>query len=420
MVAQVCTLLQSKTINHHFSKILAENSFLADYFILAKHCRRTQLFNTFGGMSEAEENLFDQGCQQALQTLLPAMVKMIKSSEEYAIQLEGAMLKRMEREVADRDAEKETGTKKTTKRKLSVKQPESFFETDRLSFIQGEGLQRFMASLPFGIMRLDRTFGVILFSCLCQLFESWIKESLGAAQVLLAADGEVAPTEKSTAATTVRIIVTVDEDSEVHRFVGSGACAYSKHASKRLKRLEQIKQQREKEYKPLKSSHERELKTVKSSLLLLRHFGVLRKFIPPIHDKSYDSPVMVARDKGGLLYVAPKFLILGMALMKRIRASISKKVISSLGRESQKLAYKHVLSDESLESLFKSKVKELETELSKEFDDRAVKWVWQKVVDFAFHARSAVEWNKYRAEKTDRTAGKEKKMGVRELLKGST
>jgi hypothetical protein len=44
--------------------------------------------------------------------------------------------------------------------------------------------------------------------------------------------------------------------------------------------------------------------------------------------------------------------------------------------------------------------------------------VFKRVVDYAFHARSAVEWRKYKAAKTDRTTGKSKKMGIRKQLKG--
>jgi hypothetical protein len=40
------------------------------------------------------------------------------------------------------------------------------------------------------------------------------------------------------------------------------------------------------------------------------------------------------------------------------------------------------------------------------------------LVEYAFHARSNVEWKKYKKENTDRTAGKEKKMGQWEYLKG--
>ncbi len=41
-----------------------------------------------------------------------------------------------------------------------------------------------------------------------------------------------------------------------------------------------------------------------------------------------------------------------------------------------------------------------------------------RIVDYAFHARSAIEWHKYQAKKTDRTSAKEKKMSVRERMKG--
>jgi hypothetical protein len=39
-------------------------------------------------------------------------------------------------------------------------------------------------------------------------------------------------------ATSLRFIVSVDEDSEVHRFVASGVCAYRKCAQKKLSELE--------------------------------------------------------------------------------------------------------------------------------------------------------------------------------------
>jgi hypothetical protein len=47
-------------------------------------------------------------------------------------------------------------------------------------------------------------------------------------------------------------------------------------------------------------------------------------------------------------------------------------------------------------------------------DKSAVEWVFKRVVDYAFHARSAVEWRKYKAAKTDLTTGKSKKMGIHE------
>lgn len=78
------------------------------------------------------------------------------------------------------------------------------------------------------------------------------------------------------------------------------------------------------------------------------------------------------------------------------------------------------IEDHDIESLFKAKAKELEEAKGEKYDYRAVDWVWRKLTTYSFHARSNVEWNKYRAAKTDRTAGKEKKMGTREVLKGGS
>jgi hypothetical protein len=64
--------------------------------------------------------------------------------------------------------------------------------------------------------------------------------------------------------------------------------------------------------------------------------------------------------------------------------------------------------------LFHQKVKDL----SGEYTDEVVELVRRRLVNFSFHARSNVEWKKYKKENTDRTAGKEKKMGRREYLKG--
>jgi hypothetical protein len=120
----------------------------------------------------------------------------------------------------------------------------------------------------------------------------------------------------------------------------------------------------------------------------------------------------VAVNKGGLLFVSPKYLSWAKSLMTSVRASISVHVISSLGKKAQKDAYKFLLKDDKLLKEFTDKVKGIDV------DEDAVIWVYENIVDYTFHARSAVEWRKYRAEKTDRTAGKDKKMGTRENLKG--
>jgi hypothetical protein len=47
---------------------------------------------------------------------------------------------------------------------------------------------------------------------------------------------------------------------------------------------------------------------MKGATGLLNMMGMLRKDIPETHDKSYDSPVLEALNRGGYLYVPPPFL----------------------------------------------------------------------------------------------------------------
>jgi UDP-glucose 6-dehydrogenase len=115
-----------------------------------------------------------------------------------------------------------------------------------------------------------------------------------------------------------------------------------------------------------------------------------------------------------LLYVAPKFLGWAKELMTDIRASITKDLIDTLGEEAQKQAYEYVMTNSNQQATFCQKVKEL----TGKYDDKVVQSVLKRLVDYAFHARSNVEWQKYKKENTDRTASKEKKMGQREILKG--
>ncbi len=46
-------------------------------------------------------------------------------------------------------------------------------------------------------------------------------------------------------------------------------------------------------------------------------------------------------------------------------------------------------------------------ELRGKYDDKVTQSIWKRLVEYAFHARSNVEWKKYKKENTDRTAGKE-------------
>jgi hypothetical protein len=64
---------------------------------------------------------------------------------------------------------------------------------------------------------------------------------------------------------------------------------------------------------------------------LLAELGVLRKDLPERHDKSYDSTVLDALNKGGFLYVSLRYLAWAKMLMTKVRASITVSVIRSLG-----------------------------------------------------------------------------------------
>jgi len=303
-------------------------------------------------------------------------------------------------------------------RKTPVQMPESALETACFLFVQGRDMDAFQQGLASSHCGTDRTFAVVLFQCLVKLIGDWVQEAIVSAQHKLGSMQQSGQPKLLTSAKALRIIISIDEDSEVHRFVGSAICSYSKYARGRQAKLERLMNERAKAYKAPKQSHEKKIRTVKSSLLLLRHIGILREALPTLADKSYNSPVLDSRNRGGLQYVSPKFLVWAKELMKTIHASISKDMIEKHGRYSEQKAYEYVREKKHLKEWYKDKVVELEKEIHTEFMQASVNWVFQKIVDFAFHARSAVEWNKYRAQHTDRTCGKEKKMGQREILKG--
>jgi Na+-translocating ferredoxin:NAD+ oxidoreductase RnfG subunit len=87
-----------------------------------------------------------------------------------------------------------------------------------------------------------------------------------------------------------------------------------------------------------------------------------------------------------MFYVAPHFLNWAKQLMKKIRASITKDTIAKHSASSQKEAYKFVIEDHNIESLFKAKAKELEEAKGETYDNIAVDWVWQKLMTYSFHA----------------------------------
>jgi hypothetical protein len=94
----------------------------------------------------------------------------------------------------------------------------------------------------------------------------------------------------------------------------------------------------------------------------------LRKDLPERHDKSYESTILDALNKGGFLYVSPRYLAWAKILMTKVRASITVSVIRSLGNKAQDKAYKHLLKDDKLKELLTRKAK------GSNIDKSAVEW----------------------------------------------
>jgi hypothetical protein len=306
---------------------------------------------------------------------------------------------------------KQKKNKKT--RKQTVRPPEAVFESGCFDFIQGSNMHYFIKSLPTCFHR-DRLFSLLILQCLFRLLRLWAVEALKAAP--LESRPQIPGLQPEAEQHNFRIVVSVDQGSEVHRFVASAVTVNCKVVAQRIKQLQHMRTERRKAFKPPKDNHNRELAKMEAVKRILDDLGVLRRDIPKFHDSSYDSPMLEALNRGGLLFVSPRFLAWANSTMKKIRASLTKEVISSLGNKSQKMAYAHLLADSALKEDFERQASKSGDEISKD----AIHWVFKRIVNFAFHARSAVEWQKYRAEKTDRTAGKAKKMGIREFLKAGS
>jgi hypothetical protein len=114
--------------------------------------------------------------------------------------------------------------------------------------------------------------------------------------------------------------ISVDTDSEVHHFVVSAINVYKKKARKRSKHLANIVKERRESGKAAKNTHVQNICMMEEATRLLAELGVLRKDLPERHDKSYDSTILDALNKGGFLYVSPQYLAWAKILMTKVRA----------------------------------------------------------------------------------------------------
>ena len=194
--------------------------------------------------------------------------------------------------------------KEKKKRKSSKpKPPVEVFETACFSFIQEAVMDAFMRSLPADFGN-DHLFCVLIAQALFRLMHQWIADGMNMVPKDVMPKIPLAMQVNDNG----QVVVSVDTDSEVHHFVASGIKTYRTLATKRLKRLTRAAEEREKAQKAPRSSHHRDICTMKGATGLLNAMGMLRKDIPETHDKSYDSPVLEALNRGGHLYVSPPFL----------------------------------------------------------------------------------------------------------------
>jgi hypothetical protein len=79
--------------------MIAEQTFFANYYTLAKYSSQTALFETFARLSVEQELQFDSICQVAIWKILPSITKMIVAAEKYALAVKAAVLKAIEHEA---------------------------------------------------------------------------------------------------------------------------------------------------------------------------------------------------------------------------------------------------------------------------------------------------------------------------------
>ncbi len=95
----VCLHITNRFFAFHFTKMIAEQTFFANYYTLAKYSSQTALFETFARLSVEQELQFDSICQVAIWKILPSITKMIVAAEKYALAVKAAVLKAIEHEA---------------------------------------------------------------------------------------------------------------------------------------------------------------------------------------------------------------------------------------------------------------------------------------------------------------------------------
>lgn len=211
----------------------------------------------------------------------------------------------------------------------------------------------------------------------------------------------------------------VDEVSEAHRFIGSGATVRLRTWIKRVKKLRyrlhlvaeqrlQLSEKAKKAAGPRINKLQKKIDVLSAVVCYEADLTGSDKENP-----SYYNNTMLALNNGGLRLVRLEYFEWAKKCLKRIREGINQKQIRTEASDAQWIAYDLLLADVGLLDMFRSAVQNE----SLDFSDETIAHVHEVLITYAFNARSEVEWRKYRAVTTDRTAGKENKVQRRDGMK---
>jgi hypothetical protein len=370
-----------------------------------------------------EELELDDACRYAVFCAVPSIISIVLQIEVYAVKL------KKHKENLARKAALAPVVEGTTlaspslpkvkvRKKTGPKKPVPKFAAFAAKFLCGETIAMFRSKLPKCLESSDAVFIMIVLESLWQLFGEWVADAAKLNPLPSEGAWDLAVTRGGG-----QLVTTVDIVSEAHRFLGSAGTRRIAFWYKELKRQgirEHARQERNEmaSRRVTKNTLVRK-KTLEEMIRLCRVVFCTRRSLGVL-EKEYYNTTMRALNMGGLLLVSPNFFIWAKNTMLVIRASINARLIDQLGKDAQKEAFSSVMEKKDLKQEFETRVKHVQVQSGEQpFSEKTISETYTSLVGFAFHARSEVEWKRLRATRTDRSTGKEKKMSLRENLKGS-
>lgn len=314
-----------------------------------------------------------------------------------------------------------TRTSKEKPKKIKVKESQdSRYIDGYFNFISSQDMTLFMGKLP-EVLSNNRLFAVIVAQALMAKLLNWVKDAV-LENTKQSPAGQIENNPQA-------ITTVVNEDGEVHRFVASGIKAlYSNsysHWQKKCNIIKNIQKQLDdsntniskntREFITRKMRAAKNMKTHYESVIELTKRAKItqtdlrKNYIT--YDKSYEDKYLNALDKGKLWYVHPAFLEWAKLIMKKTRALVNEHAIKKVRSNLLKKAYKKITNDDECMTAF------LEIRIMQQYNEKVKKQVRTIITNFAFHARCAVEYKKYRAKYTDRAVDSRNKTTLREYLK---